>query len=367
MITSLRTAAISARASQRGSSETTPTRSAPSTSPPPGSRQRPHRERPQTETSRRHRRLDRREGGYAHVHATKPTTLCSALSDSPAGLAAWIAERSSPRAAPVQMAVHVRPPVALSTLTLYSATGTIGTSLLPYSGRCTPRCSAAPPDDPSPVQHRGDIFGGERIPFPKPPRELAQRYYTLQAGRAPGWRTLSGSGRAWLLANAPRRVRDARHGGLAREALRSLKPTNPCNRSDPRQRVAAGHAADQLEAYLGEPARLPIASNQRSSSAQSRHRRPAFTDRTPAFPPSPHDRKPTESRREPATVPLLATMQTATSAAAGAAPRATETDNLGHARGPGRQCLPSREAVAQRFAKVTVTVMLGWGSQKHAI
>jgi pimeloyl-ACP methyl ester carboxylesterase len=28
------------------------------------------------------------DGGYAHEHATKPTTLGSALSDSPAGLAA---------------------------------------------------------------------------------------------------------------------------------------------------------------------------------------------------------------------------------------------------------------------------------------
>src|SRR5262249_662516 len=30
------------------------------------------------------------EGGYAHVHSTKPATLGAALHDSPAGLAAWI-------------------------------------------------------------------------------------------------------------------------------------------------------------------------------------------------------------------------------------------------------------------------------------
>jgi pimeloyl-ACP methyl ester carboxylesterase len=33
------------------------------------------------------------EGGYSHVHATRPQTLGYALNDSPAGLAAWILEK----------------------------------------------------------------------------------------------------------------------------------------------------------------------------------------------------------------------------------------------------------------------------------
>jgi pimeloyl-ACP methyl ester carboxylesterase len=33
------------------------------------------------------------EGGYAHMHATKPATIGAALDDSPAGLAAWIGEK----------------------------------------------------------------------------------------------------------------------------------------------------------------------------------------------------------------------------------------------------------------------------------
>ena len=33
------------------------------------------------------------EGGYAHMHATKPATIGAALEDSPAGLAAWIGEK----------------------------------------------------------------------------------------------------------------------------------------------------------------------------------------------------------------------------------------------------------------------------------
>lgn len=35
------------------------------------------------------------EGGYAHMHATKPSTLTAALHDSPVGLAAWIGEKIS--------------------------------------------------------------------------------------------------------------------------------------------------------------------------------------------------------------------------------------------------------------------------------
>ena len=33
------------------------------------------------------------EGGYAHLHSTKPDTLGAALHDSPAGLVAWIGEK----------------------------------------------------------------------------------------------------------------------------------------------------------------------------------------------------------------------------------------------------------------------------------
>ncbi len=42
--------------------------------------------------------------------------------------------------------------------------------------------SALPPDDPPPVPTAIDIFGGEIVPFPKPPRELAERYF-----RIAGW------------------------------------------------------------------------------------------------------------------------------------------------------------------------------------
>ncbi len=120
------------------------------------------------------------EGGYAHEHATKPATLGAALSDSPAGLAAWIAEKvvawSSTR--PDGTPAFDRESL-LSTLTLYWTTGTITTSLLPYWSYRHDPDAPMPPDDPSRIPTAVSIFGGERVPFPKPPRELAQRYYTL--------------------------------------------------------------------------------------------------------------------------------------------------------------------------------------------
>jgi len=36
---------------------------------------------------------DKYEGGYEHIHCTKPQTIAYALTDSPVGLAAWIIEK----------------------------------------------------------------------------------------------------------------------------------------------------------------------------------------------------------------------------------------------------------------------------------
>lgn len=122
------------------------------------------------------------EGGYAHEHATKPATLAVALSDSPAGLAAWIGEKviawSSVRS---NGSPAFDRELLLATLTLYWVTDTITTSLLPYWAYRHSPDAALPADQPSPVPTAVTNFGGERVPFPKPPRELAERYYTLNA------------------------------------------------------------------------------------------------------------------------------------------------------------------------------------------
>lgn len=97
-------------------------------------------------------------------------------------LAAWIGEKltrwSSTRADGQPAFDRDR---LLSTLTLYWATRTAASSLLPYwAHRHTP-ASALPPDDPAPTPTTVDIFGGEIVPFPKPPRELAERYFNVVA------------------------------------------------------------------------------------------------------------------------------------------------------------------------------------------
>ena len=120
------------------------------------------------------------EGGYAHEHATKTSTLGAALSDSPSGLAAWVGEKVF---AWSSVTADGRPAfdrdLQLATLTLYWVTETITTSLLPYWAYRHSPDAALPPDDASAVPTAVCIFGGERVPFPKPPRELAERYYTI--------------------------------------------------------------------------------------------------------------------------------------------------------------------------------------------
>ncbi len=120
------------------------------------------------------------EGGYAHMHATKPSTLASALYDSPAGLGAWIGEKV---AAWSSVAADGAPAFSrellLSTLTLYWTTGTIASSLLPYWAYRHLPPGELLTAEPGPTPTAISIFGGERVPFPKPPRELGERYFRI--------------------------------------------------------------------------------------------------------------------------------------------------------------------------------------------
>lgn len=120
-----------------------------------------------------------REGAYAHMHATKPSTVGTALDDSPVALAAWIGEKIIAWSSP---GLHGEPgfprDLLLSTLTLYWVTRTASTSLLPYWAY-REAGTALTADDPPATSTAIDIFGGEMVPFPKPPRELAARYFNL--------------------------------------------------------------------------------------------------------------------------------------------------------------------------------------------
>ncbi|KAB0642316.1 epoxide hydrolase family protein [Burkholderia latens] len=73
------------------------------------------------------------EGGYAHVHMTKPQTLAVALNDSPAGLAAWIAEKfRSWSDCDGDVARRFSHDTLLTGISLYWFTGCIGSSMQMY-------------------------------------------------------------------------------------------------------------------------------------------------------------------------------------------------------------------------------------------
>jgi len=122
------------------------------------------------------------EGGYAHQHSTRPATLAAALLDSPAGLAAWIGEKVHNWSSPGPGGEPGFPMgLLLDTLTLYWCTSTIATSILPYWAYRHNPDAALPAGDPPAVPVTVTVFGGERIPFPTPPQDLAERFFRVSA------------------------------------------------------------------------------------------------------------------------------------------------------------------------------------------
>lgn len=116
------------------------------------------------------------EGGYAHMHATKPQTLAASLNDSPAGLAAWIGEKF--RAWSDCDGVIERrfsKDELLTNLSLYWFTQSIGTAIQMYwenrlqPMRFTSRQRVLPPVSfahfPKEINH--------------PPREWLERVFTV--------------------------------------------------------------------------------------------------------------------------------------------------------------------------------------------
>jgi pimeloyl-ACP methyl ester carboxylesterase len=76
---------------------------------------------------------DERDGGYSEIMSTRPDTVAAALIDSPAGLAAWIVDKFrawSDCGGDVES--RFTPTDLLTIVTLYWATGTIGSSFGQY-------------------------------------------------------------------------------------------------------------------------------------------------------------------------------------------------------------------------------------------
>ena len=108
------------------------------------------------------------ETGYQWIQGTKPQTLAYALADSPAGLAAWIAEKfrtwSDGGIARDDM---------LANISLYWFSGAIGSSFWPYYARMH-RPWPIPDDKPITVPTGYVEFPKEIL---RPPRSLAQKTY----------------------------------------------------------------------------------------------------------------------------------------------------------------------------------------------
>jgi pimeloyl-ACP methyl ester carboxylesterase len=115
------------------------------------------------------------ETGYQWIQGTRPQTLAFALTDSPAGLAAWIVEKFrawSDCGGDVESAIDRDR--MLADIALYWFTGAIGSSFWPYYARL----HEAPFMPPG---HTIDVPAGY-AEFPheivKPPRTGAQRVFT---------------------------------------------------------------------------------------------------------------------------------------------------------------------------------------------
>lgn len=134
--------------------------------------------RPTEEEARYFKQLSvwlKEETGYQQIQGTKPQTLAYGLTDSPAGLAAWIAEKFRTWTdcdGDIESAVsrdHM-----LADISLYWFTGAIGSSFWPYYARIHRSW-------PIPDGGTVDVPTGYAA-FPKeivrPPRSVAERLYT---------------------------------------------------------------------------------------------------------------------------------------------------------------------------------------------
>ena len=116
----------------------------------------------------------REETGYQWIQGTRPQTLAFGLSDSPAGLAAWIVEKFrawSDCGGDVE-SVFTKDQL-LADIGLYWFTGAIGSSFWPYYARM---------HGPWPIPEGGVHVPTGYAAFPheilRPPRSVAQRTYT---------------------------------------------------------------------------------------------------------------------------------------------------------------------------------------------
>ena len=120
------------------------------------------------------RAWDAVERGYSGIQSTKPQTVGYGLTDSPAGLAAWILEKWRS-----WTGSEVSRDFLLTMLTIYWATRSITPSMRDYYDN---RWSAVQigPSDYVRVPTGLAVLSHERVPEGEPPREWAERLHNVQ-------------------------------------------------------------------------------------------------------------------------------------------------------------------------------------------
>ena len=117
----------------------------------------------------------REETGYQQIQGTKPQTLAFGLTDSPAGLAAWIAEKFRTWSDCDGVAENaISRDRMLANISLYWFTGAIGSSFWPYYGRLHTTWPISPAN-PITVPTGYAAFPKEIL---LPPRSIAAKTYT---------------------------------------------------------------------------------------------------------------------------------------------------------------------------------------------
>jgi pimeloyl-ACP methyl ester carboxylesterase len=122
---------------------------------------------------------DSRERGYSSIQSTKPQTVGYGLTDSPAGLAAWIVEKwRSWTDSGGDPAARLSRDFLLTLLTVYWATTTIASSMRDYyDNRWHP--VGLGPDDVVSTPTGVAVFANEFVREGVPPREWAERLYRI--------------------------------------------------------------------------------------------------------------------------------------------------------------------------------------------
>lgn len=117
------------------------------------------------------------EGAYAHQQSTKPQTLSHGLTDSPAGLAAWLVEKyRSWSDCGGDVESRFSKDELLTIISLYWFTNSIGSANRIYHENSRDRL-LIPADQPIPVRTGLSVFEGD---INKTPREWAERLWNLE-------------------------------------------------------------------------------------------------------------------------------------------------------------------------------------------